>query len=40
MTAIFISPMLDNLDVFLGFSLIIFVTGLVATYGEQITMRP
>ena len=40
MTGMFISPMLDTLDVFLGFSLIIFVAGLIATYGEQITMRP
>ena len=40
MTGMFISPMLDSLDVFLGFSLIIFVAGLIATYGEQITRRP
>jgi hypothetical protein len=40
MTGMFISPMLDSLDVFLGFSLIIFVAGLIATYGERITMRP
>jgi hypothetical protein len=40
MTGMFISPMLDSLDIFLGFSLIIFVAALIATYGEQITMRP
>ena len=40
MSAIFISPMLDSLDVFLASSLIIFVACLIATYGEQVTMRP
>jgi hypothetical protein len=40
MTGMFISTTLDSLDVFLGFSLIIFVAGLIAIYGEQITTRP
>jgi hypothetical protein len=40
MTGTFITPLLDSLDIFLGFSLIIFVAGLIATYGEQIRMRP
>jgi hypothetical protein len=37
---IFIFPMLDSLDFVLGFSLIILVDGLIATYGEHIRMRP
>lgn len=40
MTGAFISPLLDGLDVLLGFSLILLVAGLIATYGEQIRMRP
>jgi hypothetical protein len=40
MTGTFITPLLDSLDIFLGFSLIIFVAVLIATYGEQIRMRP
>ena len=40
MIGVFTSPLLDSLDVFLVLSLIIFVTGLIAIYGEQITMRP
>jgi hypothetical protein len=40
MTGTFISPVLDSVDVFLWFSLIIFVAAFIATYGEQIRMRP
>jgi hypothetical protein len=40
MTGLFISPLLDALDFFLGFSIILFVAALIATYGEQIRMRP
>ena len=40
MNGTLISPLLDSMDVFLGFSLIIFVAGFIATYGEQIRMRP
>jgi hypothetical protein len=40
MTGTFISPLLDRVvDVFLGLLLIIFVTDLIAAYGEQIRMR-
>jgi hypothetical protein len=40
MTGTFITPLLDSVDIVLGFSLIILVAGLIATYGEQIRMRP
>jgi hypothetical protein len=40
MTGTFISPVLDSVDIFLGFSIILFVAALIATYGEQIRMRP
>jgi hypothetical protein len=40
MTGTFISPLLDSLNIFFGFSLILLVAGLVATYGEQIRLRP
>jgi hypothetical protein len=40
MTGAFISPMFDSLDIFLGFSLILTVAALIATYGEQIRLRP
>ena len=40
MTGAFIYPMFDSLHIFLGFSLILVVAGLIATYGEQIRLRP
>ena len=40
MTGMFISPLLDALDIFLGFSIILFVAALIVTYSEQIRMRP
>jgi hypothetical protein len=40
MAGAFISTLLDGVDIFLGFSLILFVAGMIATYGEQIRMRP
>jgi hypothetical protein len=40
MTGIFISPILNSLDIFLGFSIILLVAALIATYGEQIRLRP
>jgi hypothetical protein len=40
MTGQFFSSLLDSADIFLGFSLIVFVAALIATYGEQIRMRP
>jgi hypothetical protein len=40
MAVTFISSLLDGVDIFLGFSLILFVAILIATYGEQIRMRP
>ena len=36
----YLSPLLDGADIFLGFSFILLVAGLIATYGEQIRMRP
>jgi hypothetical protein len=39
MTGISLSPLLDAVDIFLGFSLILFVAAMIATYGEQIRMR-
>ena len=40
MTGTYLSPLLDSADIFLWFSLILFVAGFIATYGEQIRMRP
>ena len=40
MTGTYLSPLLDSVDIFLGFTLILFVAGFIATYGEQIRMRP
>jgi hypothetical protein len=40
MTSTYLSPLLDSVDLFLGFSLILFVAGFIATYGEQIPVRP
>jgi hypothetical protein len=40
MTATYLSPLLDGASIFLGFTLILFVAGFIATYGEQIRMRP
>jgi hypothetical protein len=40
MTGTYLSPLLDSVNIFLGFSLIFLVAGLIATYGEQIRMRP
>jgi hypothetical protein len=40
MAGTFISSLLDGVDIFLGFSLILFVAAMIATYGEQIRMRP
>jgi hypothetical protein len=40
MAVTFISSLLDGVDIFLGFSLILFVAAMIATYGEQIRMRP
>jgi hypothetical protein len=40
MSGAFISPLLDSVDIFLGFSLILLVAVMIATYGEQIRMRP
>ena len=40
MTGTYLSPLLDSVNIFLGFSLILLVAGLIATYGEQIRMRP
>jgi hypothetical protein len=40
MAVTFISTLLDGVDICLGFSLILFVAILIATYGEQIRMRP
>jgi hypothetical protein len=40
MSGAFLSPLLDSVDIFLGFSLILFVAVMIATYGEQIRMRP
>ena len=34
------SHLLDGMDIFLGFSLILLTATLVATFGEQIRMRP
>jgi hypothetical protein len=39
-TVSFNSHLLDDMDIFLGFSLIILTATLVATFGEQIRMRP
>jgi len=40
MTSPLISHLLDGMDIFLGFSLILLTATLVATFGEQIRMRP
>jgi hypothetical protein len=40
MTGTYLSPLLDSADIVLGFALILLVAGLIATYGEQIRMRP
>jgi hypothetical protein len=40
MTSPLISNLLDGMDIFLGFSLILLTATLVATFGEQIRMRP
>ena len=40
MTGTAISPLFDSLNFFLGFSLIILVAVMIATYGEQIRLRP
>jgi hypothetical protein len=40
MTGTYLSPLLDSADIFLGFTLILFVAVFIATYGEQIRMRP
>jgi hypothetical protein len=40
MTGTYLSPLLDSVDIVLGFALILLVAGFVATYGEQIRMRP
>jgi hypothetical protein len=40
MISTFISPILDGVDIVLGFSLVFFVAILIAIYGEQIRMRP
>ena len=40
MTGTYLSPLLDSAGIFLGFSLVLLVAGLIATYGEQIRMRP
>ena len=40
MTGTYLSPLLDSADIFLWFSLILLVAGFIATYGEQIRMRP
>jgi hypothetical protein len=39
MTGTYLSPLLDSVDIVLGFGLILLVAGFVATYGEQIRMR-
>jgi hypothetical protein len=40
MTGTLISHLLDGMDIFLGFSLILLTAILIATFGEQIRMRP
>ena len=40
MIGVFTTSLVDRLDVFLAFPLTMFVAGLIAIYGEQITMRP
>ena len=40
MTATYLSPLLDSANIFFGFTLILLVAGFIATYGEQIRMRP
>ena len=40
MTGTISSHLLDGMDIFLGFSLILLMATLVATFGEQIRMRP
>jgi hypothetical protein len=40
MVGSFISPLFDGVDIFLGFSFILFVAVMIATYGEQIRLRP
>jgi hypothetical protein len=40
MTGTLMSHLLDGVDIFLGFSLILLVATLIATFGEQIRMRP
>ena len=40
MTGTYLPPFLDSADIILGFTLILFVAGFIATYGEQIRMRP
>jgi hypothetical protein len=40
MTVSLTSHLLDGMDIFLGFSLILLTATLVATFGEQIRMRP
>lgn len=40
MAGSFFPSLFDSVDIFLGFSLILFVAIMVATYGEQIRLRP
>lgn len=40
MAGLFLSSLFDGVDIFLGFSLILFTALMIATYGEQIRMRP
>lgn len=40
MAGSFISSLLDGVDIFLGFSLILFVAVVIANFGEQIRLRP